>query len=336
MVWAFIASFFAGSVGSTAVPPTGFVFDIPMYFVVFLGIFSLTFFLMTRPFIRYMQKLSQGLDILSSGDLRHRIPIERKDELGDVATQINAMAEKLETLIEKERGIEKSKMELITGVSHDLRTPLTSILGYIELLKNKGYRDEAEYERFLGNTHSKAIQLKTLIDELFEYTRLSLSETKLETETIDVREMLVQMLAEAEPLARDERIVLEAKLPGSSLSVRADPEKLRRAVDNLLTNALKFSVKPGTVVVSLEAGGGKAAITVDNRGKPMAKEQADRLFDRFYKADESRSDPDRYGGAGLGLAIARNIAELHGGRAYLDYEDARFRFSIELPCEAAI
>ena len=245
------------------------------------------------------------------------------------------MAEKLESLIEKERRHEKSRMELITGVSHDLRTPLTSILGYLELLRDRAYRDEAEYERFVGNTLNKAMQLKTLVDELFEYTRLSQSETKLETETIDLREMLVQMLAETEPLAKEARIELEARMPAEGMAVDVDPEKLRRAVENLLVNALKFSVKPGKVAVSLEQGVDSATVSVENRGEPIADEQAERLFDRFYKVDESRSNPDKRGGAGLGLAIARSVAELHGGRAYLAYSDGLFRFSIELPREAS-
>jgi len=334
MVWAFVASLSAGLWTSVAVP-IGLVFDIPVSVFVFLGTFATVFYFLTRSTIRYMQKLSEGLTILAEGNLRYRFPAGRNDELGNVAEKVNEMAEKLESLIEKERRVEKSKMELITGVSHDLRTPLTSILGYLQLLKDKAYKDEEEFARFLGNTHNKAVHLKTLIDELFDYARLSLSEAKLEPETIDLRAMLGQMLAETEPLAKDERISLEATLPENPVTASVDPEKLRRAIDNLLANALKYSEKPGTVRVSLEAEADSVGIAIENRGKAIGREQAERLFERFYKAEESRSDPAEGGGAGLGLAIARGIAELHGGRAYLDYEDGRFRFVLALPREAS-
>jgi signal transduction histidine kinase len=331
MIWTFIASFFTGSMVSISIP-IGLFFDIPLSIIAFIGTFAISFAAFTRHTIKYMQKLSEGLTVISGGNLQYRIPVNRQDELGTVAEHINAMAEKLETLIEKERQVEKSKMELITGVSHDLRTPLTSIIGYLELLKEKAYRDEAEYERFIGNTHNKAQQLKSLIDDLFEYTRLTMSGAKLEFQTIDLREMLNQMLAEIQPLAKENEISIETRLPEQSLFLRVDPEQIRRAVDNLLMNALKFSVKPGFIQVSLVVQGDYATVMIENQGASITKEQEEHLFDRFYKVDDSRTNANLEGGAGLGLSIARSIVELHGGQVYLAHNEGRFNFAVELPC----
>ncbi|TVX98815.1 HAMP domain-containing histidine kinase [Cohnella terricola] len=334
MIWTFVASFLTSSVASILIP-RGFIFEIPISVIAFVATFGLSFAAYTRHTIKYMQKITEGLTAISEGQLNYRLPSVRSDELGTIARHINAMAEKLESSIEKERQAEKLKMELITGVSHDLRTPLTSIIGYLELLKEKAYRDDEEVERFIANTHHKARQLKSLIDELFEYTRLSQGEAKLETETVDLRAMLNQMLSELEPLANDQLIELDSELPDAPLFMTIDPEKTRRAVDNLLMNALKHSVKPGTVRVSLVSDDGRVSIVVENEGEPISKEQEARLFDRFYKADESRTNKDPQAGTGLGLAITRGIAELHGGQATLRHSEGRFSFAFVVPHEAA-
>ena len=325
MIWAFIASIATSSVVSISIP-IGLVFDIPVSVIVFIGTFAVSFMLFTRHTINYMRTLSDGLTVISAGNLHHRIPTVRKDELGKVAEHINAMAEKLESLMEKER----DAGEIENGadyrrVLHDLRTPLTSIIGYLELLKEKGYRDEAEFERFIGNTHNKARQLKTLIDELFEYTRLSHSGAKLELETIDLKQMLIQMVAEIQPLAEEERISLNLELPDRPLFMRMDPEQMRRAIDNLLMNALEY-VEPGVMKVSLSISDQSVTITVENDGRSISKEQETLLFDRFYKIDGSRSIDSLKTGAGLGLSITRGIAELHGGKAYLIHDDGHFKF----------
>ncbi len=335
MIWAFIASIATSSLVSISIP-IGLVFDVPVSVIVFIGTFAVSFMAFTRHTIKYMLTLSDGLTVISAGNLHHRIPTVRMDELGKVAEHINAMAEKLESLMEKERDADKSKMELITGVSHDLRTPLTSIIGYLELLKEKGYRDEAEFERFIGNTYNKAMQLKSLIDQLFEYTRLTHSGAKLELETVDIKQLLIQLLAEILPLAEEERITLITELPDRPLFLSLDSEKIRRAIDNLLMNALKFSVKPGVVRVTLITGIQSVAISVENDGQSISREQETFLFDRFYKIDGSRTIDTQKAGAGLGLSITRSIVELHGGKAYLMHHEGHFRFGIELPCPAAI
>ncbi|WP_314797511.1 HAMP domain-containing protein [Paenibacillus roseipurpureus] len=134
-------------------------FNVAAYILAFI----VSFFILTRRVVTYLRTLEEGLSIIAEGNLSCRVPILRKDEIGRVASSINLMTEKLEKQIQKERDIEKSKLDLITGVSHDLRTPLTSIIGYLDLLRTGSYQNKDEYDRFVKNTYSKAIHFKKII-----------------------------------------------------------------------------------------------------------------------------------------------------------------------------
>ncbi|MFH5185834.1 sensor histidine kinase [Paenibacillus sp. TAB 01] len=305
------------------------LFYIPLFAFTFA--FFISFYLFTRLTVNYLLIISDGLIRIAEGNLNYRVPVLQEDELGTVARNINEMAKQLDRKIQKEREIEQSKMELITGISHDLRTPLTSIIGYLDLLQNKSYHSQAEQDRFIQNTHNKAVQLKKLIDDLFEYTRLTSGNPKLSMQTINMKELLEQLLFEFKPIAQEHELDLHQELPHEHVEACIDIEKFARAMDNLLMNALKFSVKPGQIAVSLQSSGSRLIITLQNKGRPISEEQERHLFDRFYMADESRSGQTVQAGSGLGLSIAKNIIELHGGSIALTHVSGVFTFSIELP-----
>ncbi|KPV61275.1 hypothetical protein QJ48_00870 [Paenibacillus sp. A3] len=320
-------------VSSKLVPQPGNAYEInEMFnFLLFIVLFVLFFYALTWRKMRQIRYINRGLNDIAHGELAVRLATNSRDELGLVAANINSMAEQLAGQQEKERRLEKSKMDLITNVSHDLRTPLTSVIGYLNLLMNPTHTNAAERERYLTNAYNKANQLKKLIDDLFEYTRLSGGETKLERREIDIHHLLEQLVSEFEPIAEQRQIAIECRLPPAPLYVFADAEKLVRALDNLLMNAVKYSVAPGRVTVTLSAYPKRAAIEFENEGRPITKAQEELLFERFYKADESRKGDPLPDGAGLGLSIARNIAELHGGRLAFRHEQGRFVFRLELP-----
>lgn len=268
--------------------------------------------------------------------MSYRVTVNRRDELGNVAMNINKMAERLEEQIAKERKLEQSKMEMITGLSHDLRTPLTSIIGYIQLLQTESFRDQDEYVRFVQNTYNKAVHLRKLLDDLFEYTRLSsVDVSQLNRKKIDLHQLLEQLLFEFDPLAHENSIQIEKELGTFPIIVNVDSEKIARAIDNLLMNALKYSFKPGIIHVRLKKQSTHITIEVENKSTPLTEDQVNKLFDRFYKVDFSRSSEGIQSGSGLGLSIARNIAELHQGNLTLHHADDVFLFRMTLPLDSS-
>ncbi|GGH22497.1 hypothetical protein GCM10008013_20970 [Paenibacillus segetis] len=260
----------------------------------------------------------------------YRLPTSRLDELGTVSQNVNHMAEQLQKQVERERQLESSRMELITNVSHDLRTPLTSIIGYLDLLKKQAFQGEEERERYIHNAFNKTQQLKTLIDDLFEYTRLSHGDVQMNFQEVDFHSLIEQMLSEFEPVAREQGVNLIKALSPDPVIMSIDAEKMVRAIDNLLMNALKFSIIPGEIRVNLFSGGRVVKLSIENQGNPITKEQEEQLFERFYTMHTLQSDGNMPSGYGLGLSIAKNVVELQGGRIWLDHHEGYYKFNIEL------
>ncbi|MFC4809393.1 sensor histidine kinase [Paenibacillus sp. GCM10023250] len=299
--------------------------------MLFLLIFIVCFYWFASRKTKKIQLIDRQLAEIAKGNLDVRLSTRGRDELGVVSKNINAMAESLQRQLAKERKLEGSKMALITGVSHDLRTPLTSVVGYLDLLQKRVYADEEERDRFVRNAYSKTLQLKKLIDDLFDYTRLTSGDPQLRLQPLDLAELLRQLIAEYEPIAQERGLNFKPELAADALPLRADSEKLVRAVDNLLMNAMKFSDVPGAIVVraGTDEWGGTQYIEIENRGTPVTSEQEEQLFDRFYKADAARTAASD--GSGLGLSIAKEIIERHGGSLLLKHLDGLFTFRIELP-----
>ncbi len=298
---------------------------------VFIVIFLLTFYLLTKRMINYFSVLSEGLGFISRGNFEYRVPVRREDELGMLARNMNKMAEQLSSQKRKEKEAEESKMNLITGVSHDLRTPLTSMIGYLDLLRKRSYIDENEYNRFINNAFSKAQQLKKLIDDLFIYTRLTSGDMILTKQQADMRELVEQVLFEFIPIAEENHVVVRQHISIQEAAVHIDPEQVARILDNLLMNALKYSKPPKVIDVRLTSNEAFVYLTVANEGEPITKEQEIKLFDRFYKPENMDPNTHIQVGAGLGLAIARQLAEHQGGCLTLEYENGQYAFTLELP-----
>lgn len=298
---------------------------------VFILLFLFFFYLLTRRIIQYFSVLSEGLDFISRGNFDYRVPVRRKDELGILAQNMNKMAEQLATQKIKEKEAEESKMNLITGVSHDLRTPLTSMIGYLDLLRKRAYLDEHEYDRFVNNAYSKAQQLKKLIDDLFIYTRLTSGDMIFTKQQADMRELLQQVLFEFVPIAEENDAIVHSQINVQKAPVHIDPEQVARILDNLLMNSLKYSASPKVIDIHLAASNTSVYVTIENEGEHITKEQEANLFNRFYKAENEEHSSHLQVGAGLGLAISRQLAEGLGGSLTLDYKDGHYAFTLELP-----
>ena len=226
------------------------------------------------------------------------------------------------------REAEQRKNDLIVYLAHDLKTPLTSVIGYLTLLRDEPELSPAMRARYTGIALDKAERLEDLINEFFEITRFNLSHMELDRRPTDLTRMIEQVVSEFGPMLAEQNLTCRADLP-PKLPCTCDPDKLARVLDNLLRNACHYST-PGTeVTITAAAEGDTAVLTVENAGRTIPPEKLARIFEQFYRLDESRAS--RTGGAGLGLAIAKQIVELHGGSITAASADDHITFTVRLP-----
>ena len=226
------------------------------------------------------------------------------------------------------REAEQRKNDLIVYLAHDLKTPLTSVIGYLTLLRDEPELSPAMRARYTGIALDKAERLEDLINEFFEITRFNLSHMELDRRPTDLTRMIEQVVSEFGPMLAEQNLTCRADLP-PKLPCACDPDKLARVLDNLLRNACHYST-PGTeVTITAAAEEDTAVLTVENAGRTIPPEKLARIFEQFYRLDESRAS--RTGGAGLGLAIAKQIVELHGGAITAASADDHITFTVRLP-----
>lgn len=290
-------------------------------------------FLYWRLIRRYRQMqqrhIISELHYIANGNYDHRIPFELRGDLARLVDSINGLVDSTVTAIEEERRIEKSKDELITNISHDIRTPLTSIIGYLGLIEDRQYHSEEELLKYTHTAFVKTKQMKSLVDDLFEYTKARQPSNPVNLMTFDMVQLVEQLAADFELEARNKEITIETIARPQQLLMEGDTEKLVRVFNNLLSNALKYGKGADKIVIQLEKTGTEAVISVKNNGKMIPKQSLDSLFDRFYRVEESRSQET--GGTGLGLAIAQSIVALHGGYIYAKSNPDWTSFIIHLP-----
>lgn len=296
--------------------------------IAMIATFLLLFYFITNKKMKYIEVVSNGLLEISKGNLDFRIKKTGEDELASLANNINNMAYELKNKIDDERKAEKTKSELITNVSHDLRTPLTSIKGYLGLIKDRKYTEETQLEQFVNIAYNKTEKLEVLINDLFEYTKLTNNVIALSKENIALDELLEQLCEELVPICEENNIVVNKEFTSKKVIVDVDPNKTMRVFENLFMNAIRYSLKPGTIKVLLTKEEEFALVSVQNKCEDLSEEDLSKIFDRFYRVDKSRSSDT--GGSGLGLAIARNILELQGGTIDAKFEDGCVSFNVRL------
>lgn len=275
------------------------------------------------------QHIINELHYISNGHYDHRIPFELKGDLGKLITSINGLVDSTVEAIEEERRIEQSKDELITNVSHDIRTPLTSIIGYLGLIEEQKNIDKEDLLKYTHIAYLKSRQMKVLVDDLFEYTKVRQSNTPIYNTSFDMNQLIEQLVIDYELEASKKHRVIEFLPNNPTLIMNGDAEKMVRVFDNLLSNALKYGVNGTSIRIESKKIGQEAVITVSNDGQHIPQESLDLLFDRFYRVEESRSQ--QTGGSGLGLAIAQSIISLHQGYIYATSNEKWTSFIIHLP-----
>ncbi|EDZ49332.1 MULTISPECIES: sensor histidine kinase [Bacillus] len=307
-----------------------FEFKLALLFLFAFAIFTfiILFLILVRKKIVYLKFISDNVNDIANGKLGLTIGIKGNDELTQLAQNINYMSKELEHTFEQERRLERTKNELITNVSHDLRTPLTSIIGYIDLLKRGQYNSETQLQEYLETTYLKSKRLKYLIDELFEYTRLSGIDAKLNFNEVDLSGLLEQIVGEYIPIFEKESLIVQKSITQEIIPIFIDAEKMVRVYENLFMNAINYSMKPSQLFICLELMDNKAILKVSNIVERPPVSDPNKLFERFFRGDKARKNDQ---GNGLGLAISKRIVELHDGNIHAEYKDGWMSIIVEHP-----
>ena len=300
-----------------------------LLFVIFgIFLFTVIFWLLERKSIGYINDISEEMERISKGDLSNRLEIPEDNELGDIAVYLNEMSDSIRELMDKEREAEKTKNELITNVAHDLRTPLTSVIGYLDLLAHKDGMSLQTTREYAQVAYTKARKLETLIEDLFGYTKLNYGKIAMNVSRIDLIKLLGQMMDEFYPSFEEKSISCDLTTNLPSIMINADGKLLARLFDNLINNAIKYGADGKRIDVNVVGDGSRVTVTVINYGKIIPARELPYIFDKFYRVEQSRASST--GGTGLGLAIAKNIVDMHGGHITAQSDLNGTRFIVEL------
>ena len=282
-----------------------------LYVLLGIGVFSVSFLLLQSRSMRYISRISSAMREIAEGDLNITLDVEGDDEFADMAENLNNMVEELRQLMDRERESERTKNELITNVAHDLRTPLTSIIGYLELLSGPVKLNEEMQKKYLDITYKKSKRLQKLIEDLFGFTKLNYGKISMKVSKVDIVKLLSQMLEEFYPNFMEKNLAYELQSNVTAKVITADGNLLARLFDNLINNAIKYGSEGKKIIVKVDATDTVVTVSVTNFGYVIPKEELPLLFEKFYRVEQSRSV--NTGGPGLGLAIAKNIVDMHGG-----------------------
>ena len=291
----------------------------------FLCLFSLFFYAALSKMVKYLNQVETGIDniVLDSADSIHMIT-----ELKPIETRLNEIKQILKKQEQEVIEGEKKKNDLIVFLAHDLKTPLTSIVAYLTMLDSYQDMPEEERQRYTHIALEKSIRLGELISEFFEITKFNLQDIVLEPVELNLSMMLEQLADELYGVLREKNLTCEVEA-AEDMVVYGDADKLARVFDNILRNAVSYCYPNTKIRIQAEMTEEGNRIVFSNRGKQIPKEQLGTIFEKFYRLDEARHSTT--GGAGLGLAIAKEIVELHGGTIRAESDEEETRFIVTLP-----
>jgi len=302
--------------------------DLNVFLLLFIPLSIVIFYMITKPYVKYFDNISQGIHHLASGDFTKRVELSTNDELQQIADDINRAAEKLQEATRRGDVAEQSKDQLVMNLAHDLRTPLTSIIGYLGYILQHETLDAERSKHFTSIAYAKSKRLESLIEQLFEITRMNYGHLTVQLKEIDAAELLAQLMEEMLPLFEaygvEGRMQLDEKL-----MINGDGELLARVFENLLSNAARYGSDGLYVDVQAERTADAVEVVVTNYGSMIEEEEMGHIFDLFYRGDQSRMHKE--GSTGLGLYIAKNIIEQHGGTIVVHSDVTATSFTIKFP-----
>lgn len=305
--------------------------DVGKYLYIIAG---LPLFLIINYAITYKKNndlaiIIEETEMMVDGNLDKLINIKSSGYIKNLVDNINNISIKLRDTIIEERKAQKTKNDLITNVSHDLRTPLTSIIGYLEFIEFDKYKDEVELRYYINIAYQKSKDLSLLINDLFELTKMQNSSISLEKTQINLVDLLGQLVVYFKNEFKKANMKERINFSEDKLIIYADARKLVRAFENLLVNSIKYGSDGYYVDIITKLDDSMAIVQIINYGEPIPEVDLPHIFDRFYIVEKSRNR--EIGGTGLGLAITKNIIELHKGIISVSSDENKTTFEVRLP-----
>lgn len=274
--------------------------------------------------------VNEALRKVNEGNLQDDIILDGSPAIRELAHNINLIKAGYKEILEEGVRSEKLKTELISNVSHDLKTPLTSIINYVNIIKSKDITEE-ERSDYIEILEKKSLKLKALIEDLFEMSKINSGKLKLNKELIDILSLVHQGVGEYSSLYEEKNINFKVTCEEDAIYMALDGKMISRAIENLIINSLKYSLENTRVYIEIEKNEGYVTISMKNIANYEMDFSEEEMFERFARGDKSRNS--KIEGSGLGLAITKSIVELHGGIIKIRREGDMFKIYVKLPLE---
>ncbi|XTR38445.1 HAMP domain-containing sensor histidine kinase [Paraclostridium tenue] len=275
--------------------------------------------------IDYLDNIIEGTKKIKNGNINHKIEVKGNDRLATFAQDINNLSEGLESAIDEKFKSERMKAELITNVSHDLKTPLTSIINYVDLIKKEENIQPEYLKDYINVLDNKSKRLKVLIEDLFEASKASSGNIELNIEKLDLNQLLRQSIGENEEKLTNSNLNLKVNLLKEPVYINCDGKRMYRVFENLLINISKYSLENTRVYIDMKVDEDKVYLSFKNISAYELNFEADEIIERFRRGDLSRNTE----GSGLGLAIARDLVELQDGEFHIQIDGDLFKVNLE-------
>ena len=297
---------------------------IPIIIIWVIGTLVLLYRLLKKTF-GYIDEVGKATEDLVNKDVEY---IELPDELEEIKNRMNHLKRESEKNEKLAKENEEKKDELIVYLAHDIKTPLTSMIGYLSILDEIDDMPKKKQKNYISIALDKSYRLEDLINELFDVARFNSEKIVLEKEELNLNLMLEQIIDDFYPTLRELNKSIKLNY-NESISINGDPDKLSRVFNNLIKNAISYSKEESEIVINLKKDNNNAIVEVINKGKQISKEKLSKIFEKFYRLDSARTS--RTGGSGLGLAIAKDIVELHNGTIIAESNEEETTFQVTLP-----
>ncbi|AUI72122.1 sensor histidine kinase [Companilactobacillus alimentarius] len=276
-----------------------------------------------------LRQIKRILQQSATANLPKPIKVKVDHNLQDIIDSFNLLIDNMNRRSKEQEKSEKSKDELISNVSHDIRTPLTSVIGYLGLIESKNYNDLGQILKYTHIAYKKSLEMQNLVNSLFEFANVQHATSRLNMTKFDMAQMLDQLSADFELEANKRGMEIIVNSDPDKIMMQGDTEKLGRVFNNLIMNAFKYGKGATHIWLTAEQKEKEVVVTVANNGQSIPKDSLDHVFDRFYRVEDSRSK--KTGGTGLGLAIAQSMVKLHGGTIAVTSDKDRTSFISHFP-----